>query len=455
MVLLAIPIMLTACGDLPEPFLGNPGAAARRLAVPVAPMLAVPTPTHASLTPQAGADFADLLALSLQREEVPTLARQPEKTDWRLGVSAALKGDTVVPHYAILDPSGHEQGAIDGAAVPAAGWTAGAPLVLGQAAQDAVPKVLALMMSIRATRDRANPNSLLNRPAVLYVPEVTGAPGDGDPALTRLMRARLVEFGPLVQITPDGADFTVTGKVVVSPLPKGQQQVEIAWTVTRPSGMVVGKVSQLNSVPAGSLDGVWGDVATVVAQEASGGINEVVQRFVGRDEAKPQVAAAPAAGSAASPAAAAATGNGPAAHDGTAVGAAPAPGNTSGTVPGSGATSQIRSGQAPGESKAVAPQSAAVPNHATVAGGSPGNAIGPGGGTSSGKGPAASGKTGTGQGNTAKAKPAASTNNQATTPGKPGVKSKGTSPGKRLPVKQPNSHDKGNGASQSATPGGG
>jgi hypothetical protein len=278
---LAPALLLAACGDLPEPFIGNPGATARRLAMPATPpMLAVPPPTNALLAAQANDDFADLLALSLQKEEVPTLARKPEKTDWRLAVSARRNGDLVVPHYAILDPTGHEQGAIDGAALPASGWTEGMPGTLGPAAQDAAPKILALMLSIRRTRDRANPNSLVNRAAKLFVPIVTGAPGDGDTALTRMIRADLAEIGPLVQVTPEGADFTVTGKVTVSPLPKGQQQVEIAWTVTWPSGKVVGKVSQLNSVEAGSLDTYWGDVAGAVAQEASGGINAVVERFI-------------------------------------------------------------------------------------------------------------------------------------------------------------------------------
>jgi hypothetical protein len=291
---LALPLLPAACGDLPEPFKGNPGAVARRLAVPeTPPMLAVQPPTNALLSPQAKDDFAELLALSLQKEEIPSLARKPEKTDWRLAVSAQRKGEAVVPHYVIFDPSGHEQGAIDGAAFPASGWTAGAPSTLGQAADDAVPKILALMMSIRRTRDNANPNSLVNRAAKLFVPVVTGAPGDGDTALTRLIRSGLADFGPLVQPTPEGADFTVTGKVTVTPLPKGQQQVEIAWTVTRPSGMVVGKVSQLNAVPAGSLDQYWGDVAAVVAQEASAGINTVVERFIGRDEPAPGKGAAP------------------------------------------------------------------------------------------------------------------------------------------------------------------
>jgi hypothetical protein len=285
---LLLPLLLATCGDLPEPFLGNPGATARRLSVPDTPMLVVPPPSNALLTPPNDADFAAMLALGLRDAEVPAQARPPGKNEWRLAVTARREGDQVVPRYAVLDPSGHDAGSVDGGPVAAPGWTAGAPWVLGSAAKDAVPKVLALMTSIRATRDRADPNSLLNRAARVYVPDVTGAPGDGDAALTKLIRSGLAEFGPLIQSTPDNPDFIVQGVVVITLLKDGKQQVEITWTVTRPSGVLCGKVSQLNSVPAGSLDHSWGDVAAAVAQEASGGINAVVDRFIGRDEKTPR-----------------------------------------------------------------------------------------------------------------------------------------------------------------------
>jgi hypothetical protein len=352
-VALVVPLLLAACGDLPEPFLGDPGATARRLAVPLTPMLAVPPPSDALLNPQATRDFADLLALSLQKEEVPSLARTPRKTDWRLGVTAGRKGDQVVPHYAILDPSGHEQGAIDGSPLSAAGWTEGTPAALGQAARDAVPKVLALMMSIRATRDRANPHSLLNRTAVLFVPEVTGAPGDGNTALTRQIRANLKEFGPLVQVTPEGADFTVQGKVVVTPLPKSQQQVEIAWTVTRPSGVVVGKVSQLNAVPGGTLDLYWGDVAGAAAQEASGGINRVVERFIGRGEDAPGKETAP--GGQGPSLGRAVPGEAPAPGGGTPSGGATTPGGSTGTSGGTTPNDRTTAGKAASSAKGPPP----------------------------------------------------------------------------------------------------
>src|SRR3954454_214641 len=116
-----LPLLLVACGDLPEPFLGSPGAMGRRLATPPIAALAVPTParTAAMADPRANGDFADLLAVSLEKEEIPTFAREPQKGDWSLAITAERKGDQIIPRYGIRDPAGREQGAVDGTALPA------------------------------------------------------------------------------------------------------------------------------------------------------------------------------------------------------------------------------------------------------------------------------------------------------------------------------------------------
>ena len=115
------------------------------------------------------------------------------------------------------------------------------------------------------------------------VADVTGAPGDGNQSLTRQMRARLAVLGPVVLTTPTGADFTVQGEVKVVPQPKRQERVEIQWIVKTGSGDERGRVVQLNEIPAGTLDHYWGDVAVVVAAEASNGVNDVINRQSGHD----------------------------------------------------------------------------------------------------------------------------------------------------------------------------
>src|SRR5580704_19037340 len=66
-------LALSACGDLPEPFLGNPGATARRLAQPLTPLLAVPPGTDTLLPDAANQELAKQIAAALQATEVPAM----------------------------------------------------------------------------------------------------------------------------------------------------------------------------------------------------------------------------------------------------------------------------------------------------------------------------------------------------------------------------------------------
>ena len=62
LLILFLPLLFAACGDLPEPFLGNPGATARKLAQPPTARLAVPPPADALLPDDATQLFAAALA---------------------------------------------------------------------------------------------------------------------------------------------------------------------------------------------------------------------------------------------------------------------------------------------------------------------------------------------------------------------------------------------------------
>lgn len=279
----ALLLGLTACGELPEPFLGNPGATAQRLAKPPEPRLVVPPPAKALLDDQARQHFADDLARALQAEAVPAYAQKPQQTDWRLIITAESRPNAVVPVFTVVDPKGLDEGKTKGIPVPASAWAAAAPATLNAAAIDVAPKIALLLTRIKIAREEADPNSLYNRPAKVMVAQVTGAPGDGDIALTRQMRTRLGVLGPIVQDTAKGADFAVYGHVKVVPLPRHQERVEIQWVIKDAKGRDRGRVVQLNVIPAGSLDRYWGNVAVVVATEASGGVDDVIKQQTGRE----------------------------------------------------------------------------------------------------------------------------------------------------------------------------
>src|SRR5271165_2536514 len=275
--------VLSGCGDLPEPFIGNPGATARRLAQPLTPLLAVPPGSDTLLPDAANRDLAAQIATALQASEVPAMVRAPQSRDWRLITRAERDGHVVKLYFSVQDPQGKEQGGAEGEPIPLETWSTASPALLQRVAAEAAPRIGAVLTGIRIAHDKADPGSLYNRPARVLVADVSGAPGDGNQSLTGQMRARLAVLGPIVLTTPAGADFAVHGEVKVVPQPNRQERVEIQWIVRTGAGDERGRVVQLNEIPAGTLDHYWGDVAVVVAAEASNGVSDVIKRQSGRE----------------------------------------------------------------------------------------------------------------------------------------------------------------------------
>ncbi len=285
---LAALLALAGCGDLPQPFLGHPGATAERLAQPPPSRLAVLPPAQ-SLLPDAGADvWAGAVADALRTEEVPATATDGthQRSDWSLVLSAEVRGAEVVPSYAVQNPSGEPQGVSEGAPVSTADWAGGDPAVLKAAAVQAAPGIASLLGRIEAARRQSDPNSLLNRPARIYFTGVTGAPGDGNSSLPLQMRAKLGAMGLVVQDAASGADFSLAGQVQTAPGAKGTMRIELQWIVSDSKGAERGRIVQLNEVPPGTLDRYWGDVAVAVADEAAGGVRDVVLNASGARAAK-------------------------------------------------------------------------------------------------------------------------------------------------------------------------
>ncbi len=290
-LLLALP--LWACGDLPQPFLGRPGATAMRLAnQPPPARLAVPTPGSALLGDDAAAVWATDVAKALQVKEVPAIQGKTSRGDWSLVLSAQVRGRTVVPGYEVLDPQGKGQGSVEGTPVPLAAWARSDPATFQTSAETAAPQLADLLNRIQAARLKADPNSLYNRSARLYFTGVTGAPGDGNRALAAQMRRKLADQGIVVQDTPAGADFRLDGKVATAAGAGGQERIEIQWIVQDAQGRERGRVAQLNDVPTESIAHYWGDVAVAVAEQAAGGVKEVLVK-AGATHPGPAHAAAP------------------------------------------------------------------------------------------------------------------------------------------------------------------
>ena len=108
------------------------------------------------------------------------------------------------------------------------------------------------------------------------VPTVTGAPGDGKTSLTKAIKKQLFARGIRLVNKKAPNVYTVRGKVKMSKPEQGKQNIEIKWQVFNPKGKSLGTVSQNNTIPKGSLDGPWGQIADSAAGAAAKGIAKLM-----------------------------------------------------------------------------------------------------------------------------------------------------------------------------------
>lgn len=268
---LILVLLLAACVDLPRPFQGAPGATAMRLAQPPPARIAVTPGNTADLTL-----YAQAVATALQEQEVPAVAETPRPGDWRLQLSTEQHGGSIILTFSLIDPSGKEQGQEQAAPIPSDAWRQARSDTLKRVAAEAAPRIATLLARVEAARRQSDPRSLTNRPGRTAVTEVTGAPGDGNSVLARLMRDKLSERGQVIQESTIGVDFTVKAVVTETPVDPKTRRIEIVWRVTNARNEELGKIVQTNDIPAGTLDRYWGDVAVIVTEEASAAIRDMI-----------------------------------------------------------------------------------------------------------------------------------------------------------------------------------
>lgn len=270
LLLLALPA--AACQPLPHPFAGD---------VPPAALLSPRDSAGIYVAPVAGAsspiagDIAEAMAKALRDADIPASTRGRNKGSYELRGAAreqTLPDDRieVSVDWELLAADGRSLGHAPVAAEqsPDAGDTV-APAIAAKAA----PAIRKLVQD-EPPAAAAQPD-----PAVSLRP-VTGAPGDGGRSLTRAMEDALRRARVALAAPGGGApSFVLTGTVTMSPADASKQQrVRIGWALLRGDGREIGQVSQENAVPAGSLDGAWGDIAYAVATAAAPGVVALIER---------------------------------------------------------------------------------------------------------------------------------------------------------------------------------
>lgn len=267
-------LLLAACqGETSHPFTGH--------TVPP-PSLRPPDSAGIFVLPAEGAPepsaraLAEAMAAALQSADVPASASASNQQSYRLvakAVAAPADGQrqAVSLTWELRDAAGKLVGSVPARIdAVAAGWARGDPELARALAQPAAPELAKLIQG-----NAPLPAGGIN--PVVAVREVTGAPGDGNRALTRAMGEAL-KRDELTLAGPDAkSDFVLAGAVSVAPSDGQKQTVKVVWILSRADGSEIGRVNQENAVPAGSLDRAWGEVAYAVTGAAAPGVRRLVE----------------------------------------------------------------------------------------------------------------------------------------------------------------------------------
>ncbi len=265
-------LLSTGCGPLPRPFQH----------IEPDPNLRLEYVAGVIVNPVQGMDSEMTAAMtqSLARAGIPAVTSGGSVTAMRLfGELAELEREGQLVRYTLQwelqDAEGISiviKNQSGGASV--AEWHAASPALLrrlsDQAAEFIVPALLG---------EEAKPVQVAAAPPPprLAVVGVNGAPGDGNKSLVRgLEQALRVQGMKLTPITE--AELLIAAKVTMSDSKKGYEHIKLEWLVTQQDGSELGRITQENDVPKGSLSGKWGATATDIAEATAFGVRDVVKR---------------------------------------------------------------------------------------------------------------------------------------------------------------------------------
>jgi hypothetical protein len=274
----AAALLLAACQPLPHPFANDvpkPGSPMLTLrdsaSVAIAPLRGGPRATAEKLGPA--------MAAALQKRDIAASDRTASIASYQLDgrlqrMPPAAGNAAVVVLWDLYDSSGKLVGERAERVEAAAGdWQQGNDDAVARLAAAGAEQIAAMLL------DKAPVEVVDKERTRLSIRGVAGAPGDGGEALAKAIGTLLERQDVLVVSDPQGkADLLLDADVVLTKPESGKQHVKIVWHVRRKDGGEIGTVAQENDVPAGLLDGSWGDVAYTVAVAAQSGIMELIAR---------------------------------------------------------------------------------------------------------------------------------------------------------------------------------
>ena len=97
--------------------------------------------------------------------------------------------------------------------------------------------------------------------------------------MRRAMEAALKKRNFRIAGTLDGAGLVIAGAMELGPENVEPRPIRITWSVLDTAGKELGKLTQQNTIPRQELKKRWKIIAVVIADNAAGGVSDLIVRL--------------------------------------------------------------------------------------------------------------------------------------------------------------------------------
>lgn len=273
----ALYILAAGCQPIPQPF-AHPEKTINPIVVPSADFGGVTILPISGLTYERGRSLSAAMADALLSQGI---IAGPDSSNRRstflqgavteTGSAGALTRVTIV--WDLFDGNGKFLGSREKAlALPRDSWSRHDQKSLRDLVKDTAADLAGL---VKGESDRSADKSRI----ALHVGKMKGETGNSLAPLRHAMKAALKKRDFRITDELEGAGLVIAGAVELGPESAEPRPIRITWLVLDTAGKELGKLTQQNSVPRQKLKKVWETLANVIADNAAGGVSDLVVRL--------------------------------------------------------------------------------------------------------------------------------------------------------------------------------
>jgi hypothetical protein len=222
--------------------------------------------------PNTARELAAQMAAALIKQNLPAFVSGASRSSMVLSSAVIDPGRDAVIGWTLVDPDGKEIGRheqiLEG--TPVELWARADPELMTTLANIAAPSIAVMVQDEQVHEVFAPP---------VFVGDVRGTNPRDTIRLQSALRRALRGLGTRVATARSDKTLVATANVAITPLPKDQREVAIAWAVSDPFGTEVGKIEQASPFSRTAVEQKWGQLAREAGVAAAAGIKQLISQI--------------------------------------------------------------------------------------------------------------------------------------------------------------------------------